>query len=156
MAFADDLLEQAYHLARREKNRPKQASLRRAVSTAYYSLFHLLIAAAVVNWRRRDQRTALARVFDHHRMKSASEKVPSGIPGQDPSVVADLKMVATAFIRLQQYRYAADYDNSQKWSRTEVLAQVNLASEASRRWRAIRTQKIAQDYLLSFLSVKRS
>jgi hypothetical protein len=38
MSFADDLLEQAYHLANRESKKPKQASLRRAVSTAYYAL----------------------------------------------------------------------------------------------------------------------
>ena len=50
MAFADDLLEQAYHLANRESGDPKQASLRRAVSTAYYALFHLLIDEAVGNW----------------------------------------------------------------------------------------------------------
>jgi len=41
MAFPNDLLEQAKHLAIREKKRPRQASLRRAVSTAYYALFHL-------------------------------------------------------------------------------------------------------------------
>ena len=34
MAYPDDLLEQALHLATREKRKPKQASLRRAVSTA--------------------------------------------------------------------------------------------------------------------------
>jgi uncharacterized protein (UPF0332 family) len=50
MAFADDLLKQAYHLANRESGEPKQASLRRAVSTAYYALFHLLIDEAVGNW----------------------------------------------------------------------------------------------------------
>ena len=156
MAFAEDLLEQARHLARREKKRPKQASLRRAVSTAYYSLFHLLIAEAVANWRRSDQRAALARVFEHRKMKSASDAaVRSPASGQNPSVVADLQMVANAFIQLQQDRYKADYDNSQKWSRTQTLAQINLATEAFKRWRAIRTERIAQDYLLSFLSAKR-
>jgi uncharacterized protein (UPF0332 family) len=44
VAFADDLLEQALHLANRERKGPRQASLRRAVSTAYYALFHLLIS----------------------------------------------------------------------------------------------------------------
>jgi hypothetical protein len=38
MPYAHDLLEQAKHLANREKKRPRQASLRRAVSTAYYAL----------------------------------------------------------------------------------------------------------------------
>ena len=51
MNLAEDLLEQANHLARREKGKPKQASLRRAVSTAYYAAFHLLVAEAVGNWK---------------------------------------------------------------------------------------------------------
>jgi uncharacterized protein (UPF0332 family) len=39
--FPLDLLQQAYDLASKEETDPKQASLRRAVSTAYYALFHL-------------------------------------------------------------------------------------------------------------------
>jgi uncharacterized protein (UPF0332 family) len=42
MSLHNDFLEQARFLAMREARRPKQASLRRAVSTAYYALFHLL------------------------------------------------------------------------------------------------------------------
>jgi hypothetical protein len=71
MAFADDLLEQAEFLANREPVHPKQASLRRAVSTAYYALFHLLIGEAVGNWGIARQRSVLARTFDHAKMKSA-------------------------------------------------------------------------------------
>jgi len=58
MTFAKDLLEQANHLARREQRKPKQARLRRAVSTAYYAVFHLLVAEAVGNWKRNDQRVS--------------------------------------------------------------------------------------------------
>ena len=39
MPFPDDLLEQAYDLAHKEPTNPKQASLRRAVSTAYFAPF---------------------------------------------------------------------------------------------------------------------
>lgn len=42
MAYADDLLELARHLANLDAGSARQASLRRAVSTAYYALFHLL------------------------------------------------------------------------------------------------------------------
>jgi hypothetical protein len=63
MPFAEHLLEQAEHLAKRERNRPRQASLRRAVSTAYYALFHLLIHEATQNWKRAAQRHLLARAF---------------------------------------------------------------------------------------------
>ena len=44
MTLHHDLLDQASHLATRETKKPKQASLRRAVSAAYYALFHLLVA----------------------------------------------------------------------------------------------------------------
>jgi hypothetical protein len=73
MSFADDLLEQAYHLANRERENPKQASLRRAVTTAYYALFHLLIEEAVSNWSIARQRSILARTFDHGKMRSVCE-----------------------------------------------------------------------------------
>ncbi len=43
MSLASDLLDQAGTLAGLDPLKPKQASLRRAISAAYYSLFHLLI-----------------------------------------------------------------------------------------------------------------
>jgi hypothetical protein len=42
MPLAQDLLEQARFLSHRESGKPRQASLRRAVSAAYYALFHML------------------------------------------------------------------------------------------------------------------
>src|SRR5258707_15869679 len=98
MAFADDLLEQAQHLARREPKRPKQASLRRAISTAYYALFHLLTTSAAANWKHVGQRVDLARAFEHSRMKDASRKIASRqFGGQTPTVVTQLRAVAKAF-----------------------------------------------------------
>ena len=46
MSLHGDLLDQASRLAVQEPRRPRQASLRRAVSAAYYALFHLLVDAA--------------------------------------------------------------------------------------------------------------
>jgi hypothetical protein len=74
MAYADDILERARHLANRERRRPRQASLRRAVSTAYYALFHLLISEATLNRKRVDERTVLARFFEHGKMKTALDR----------------------------------------------------------------------------------
>ena len=73
MALAEDLLEQAFLLLNKESKNPKQASLRRAVSTAYYALFHLLIQEASANWSRKDMRDYLARAFEHGTMRQASE-----------------------------------------------------------------------------------
>jgi hypothetical protein len=42
MSLHDDLLIQAQQLAQWDPRRPKQVNLRRAISSAYYALFHLL------------------------------------------------------------------------------------------------------------------
>ena len=75
MAFHNDLLEQAIGLVHKEPKKPKQASLRRAVSTANYALFHMLISEASANWNRATLRTALGRAFDHSIMKAASTRI---------------------------------------------------------------------------------
>ena len=160
MAYPDDLLEQARHLANRERTRPRQASLRRAVSSAYYALFHLLIDEAVFKWKIADQRPQLARIFEHARMKAASDRVLNGrlfpFTGQDPAMVAHLKRIATTFIKLYEYRQIADYDTDTQWSRTEVRGLIDAAGEAFRSMKEIRGEEIANDYLLSlFLKERR-
>ena len=151
MPFADELLEQARHLAHREKKRPRQASLRRAVSTAYYAIFHLLIADAAKNWRRAEQRHALARSFNHGRMKVASQKIgkPQNIPPSSPE--DHLRLVATIFIRAQQQRLTADYDNSIPWTRLEALTQIDTVAAAFQSWKIIRKEPIAQAYLFALV-----
>jgi len=152
MALHDDLLEQAHHLATRERTKPRQASLRRAVSTAYYAIFHLLITETVCKWKIGAQRSQLARIFEHARMNSASERVlkqGTQSSGESPNVVAHLKRVATAFRRLYDNRQSADYDTSTQWSRTDVVELVDLAQGAFASMKAIRHEPIVHDYLLS-------
>jgi len=72
MGYADDPLELAQLLANLEPTNPRQACLRRAVSTAYYALSHLLVSEATLNWGRPELRSELGRVFGHGKMKSAS------------------------------------------------------------------------------------
>ncbi len=155
MAFADDLLEQSYHLAKRERRNPRQASLRRGVSTAYYALFHLLIDEAVGNWAIERQRSVLARTFDHGKMKKECEDyINNYYSSGQPAALLKLKNVAHAFILLQEQRHKADYDNSFAWSRTNALAAIDLASSAFSDWRSIRKQVSAQDYLLALFLPK--
>ncbi len=166
MALADDLLEQAHHLARREKSKPRQASLRRAISTAYYALFHLLISEAVLNWKRSEHRFDLARSFEHGQMRAASElqkkvllrqqkMADPKLDGEDLSIDYHLLKVVSNFVELQQQRHLADYDNSRVWTRVEALNEVHSASEAFRSWQIIRNEPAAQDYLFSLMLKKR-
>jgi uncharacterized protein (UPF0332 family) len=156
MAFHDDLLKQATHLAQKEKRNPTQASLRRAVSAAYYALFHLLISESVANWSQPDLRGALSRAFDHQLMKAASNRlVQSSFAGEDPSVVRNLKLVAGVFVMLQASRHTADYDMTTTWTRIDTEKQVNSAQQAFAAWKSIRTERIAQAYLVSLIVKKR-
>ncbi len=66
----EQLIDQAEFLLRDAAL--NEASVRRAVSSAYYALFHLLVRDAVVNWKHADQHARLARAFDHKRMRDAS------------------------------------------------------------------------------------
>src|ERR1700687_3048648 len=158
MPYPAHLLEQAKHLANREKKRPRQASLRRAVSTAYYALFHLLIHEATLNWRRAEQRALLARLFEHGKMRAASDRQRGELSayfktkpaaGAELECARHLHRVADTFFQAQQQRHMADYDNSKEWTRTEVLRQIAFVDGAFRSWRAIRAEPVAQAYLLS-------
>ena len=143
MAFADDLLKDAHHLAARGGKNPRQSSLQRAVSTAYYALFHLLIGDFVLNWRRPDQRVRLGRMFDHRKMIQAKL---SRAPRRTP-LRTNLKKVIDAFAQLQEDRHTADYDFGRNWSRVDVTNTLALADEAFIAWRNVRKEKIAQDHV---------
>lgn len=74
--FSDDLLEQARHLSRRDKGKPRQSNLRRAVSGAYYSVFHLLCEDASGTFVGRGVKDAplrqlVTRAFVHTQMREA-------------------------------------------------------------------------------------
>lgn len=154
MSFAQDLLDQAYHLVDMDEGEPKQASLRRAISTAYYAVFHLLIDEAVSNWAIERQRSVLARTFDHGRMKKVCEEhVQQFRSAGSPEQGEKLMKVARTFSILQQQRHTADYDSAVVWDRTNATSQIDLADQAFRNWEEIRQTEAAQDYLLSlFLS----
>jgi uncharacterized protein (UPF0332 family) len=153
MPFPDDLLEQASDLAFKEPRDPKQASLRRAVSTAYYALFHLLIDEAVSKWAVERQRSILARTFEHGKMKGVCDDLLKVAKGGG-SVLPELVAVAQNFIQLQEQRNRADYDNSKQWSRSDVVNVLDLAMDAFGAWRAVCTQDAAQDFLLQLFLPK--
>jgi hypothetical protein len=163
MAFHDDLLELSQDIANLHPETPHQASLRRAVSTAYYALFHLLISEATSNWARPELRAILDRCFDHGPMKSASETKVSQInalfkdnslEGAEKSLNFHLRTVANAFIQAQQRRNDADYNLAKDWTPVEVATQIGSVSEAFKSWSIIRGEVLAQAFLVSLLGTK--
>jgi uncharacterized protein (UPF0332 family) len=155
MSLAQDLLEQADHLINKDGADPKQASLRRGVSTAYYALFHLLIDEAVGNWAVARHRNRLARTFDHGSMKRVcDDHVKSFYSAGKPASNLLLKDVAETFSELQLKRHTADYDSSYVWTKTAAQQWIDRTGVAFTSWDAIRTQDEAQDFLLSLFLPK--
>jgi hypothetical protein len=140
----DDLFSQAETLAKLDAKKPKQANLRRAVSSAYYAVFHYLVheACCVQIGTQHSQapfRHALGRAFTHTVMKLActsfgggtlKESVVKGLPrdanGNYPIPKA-IKDIAAAFVDLQEKRYLADYDRSERFNRSDVLILIQEA-----------------------------
>jgi hypothetical protein len=143
MSLHLDLLNQARHLARMDPRRPRQTNLRRAVSAAYYALFHYLIDQACRNALGTQQaqvayRQVIARGLEHGGMKSACRSFAGG---QLPLVVRrglpagfvvpdELRNVAQAFVDLQEQRHLADYDLSWNLTRAQALDLVQQADQA--------------------------
>lgn len=124
----DDLLDIASHLAQLEKGKPRQTSLRRAVSSAYYALFHALAklcADKLVGLSKPwDVYTPIYRSLDHGRAKEAFKRISS----HRGSGVA---IVGQTFILLQERRHTADYDPSPfPFGRAETLDLIDQSRQA--------------------------
>ena len=129
----EELLEQAEFLLTLS---PNQANLRRAVSTAYYSLFHLLIRDAVLNWNEPQRWARIARMFEHARMKQVSEDAIRG-NGTEISERAELQQVAQSFINLQQARHDADYNLEKPFEPADALVLIERAKLAFDSWESL-------------------
>jgi hypothetical protein len=165
-----DLLEQAELLAKKERRRPKQASLRRAVSTAYYALFHLLIedAAGVLSPSSPVAlRKVVARAFQHAQIRnsckdfvqadaSVANRNPTHLPAHIEKLVsfplsADLIAVLSTFVDLQEARHAADYDLFEQWNRVDVLNKILTTRNAFTSWYNVRKTINAAIFMTSML-----
>jgi uncharacterized protein (UPF0332 family) len=155
----EQLISQAEFLLREAT--VNEANIRRAVSSAYYALFHLLIRDAVVNWRHADQHARLARTFDHKRMNDASIAVLKEI-GNLPNQAAAgtdteqasrfrLSTFAQAFVDLQQARHRADYDIGEPFGSVDAAVDVAQARLAFVTWAEERHEPLAQRYLYTLL-----
>lgn len=163
MTLHADLLKQAGFLARKEPKRPSQASLRRAVSAAYYALFHLLVDEATrlmfSGPGRAPLRPVAARAFRHSTMKALARQFATpGVPAKlAPALSARpiqpaLVDVAATFQELQQARHEADYDLSRRFTRPEVLLLIDLVQQAFDDWQSVRGTLQADTFLAGLLT----
>ncbi len=160
MAYADDLLHLAIEIANFRRTDAHQASLRRALSTAYYALFHLLVSDAISDCRDPHLRAALARLFDHGPMRKASEDKVSELKGfskqrppegSEQFVKYHLRNVAETFRQAQHNRNEADYNLTREWQPTEVSLLIEGIRDAFESWALIREERASRDYLIAML-----
>ena len=127
------------------RGRPSPVFLRRAVSSAYYALFHSMTRQAaehLLPHGTTDQQLHLVRRFNHGELKTVcgwiggQQGIGSGrMSASIRSVVDDLKptpirIVATTFWDLQEERHAADYDHFTSVAKGAALTQIDLAGRA--------------------------
>jgi len=153
MALADDLLEDARHLAAKGDVEKRKSCMRRAISTAYYAVFHLLVEDFVEHWEFEDQRARLGRMFNHNQMRDAAF-TPKDKKNPMP-VETELINVITAFEQLQKDRHRADYDLGWNIVETDVTDALTLAETTFAKWRALRGEDVARHHLLSMFGAKR-
>ena len=152
--LAEDLLSQADMLAKTDPRRPKAANLRRAISSAYYALFHHLIESAgqlLAGTQDSDwPLVALTtRAFNHGDMRAASRALQNGQPPEVFRALwarygvpsnSDIDIVAGSFVKLQELRHSADYDLNANFLRAEVVAAIQRARDAIAAWERLRQQ----------------
>lgn len=149
MSLASDLISQAGFLATRERGKPKQASLRRSVSTAYYALFHFLVDAACkrvfgAGAAQRPIRDLAARAFVHGKMQTLCKEFTRPVPASellkpfwlDLNVAGcpDMADLAEIFCSLQRERHEADYNISRRITREDAMVACLSAKEGMVRW----------------------
>ncbi len=163
MRLANDYLEQARHLATRERTRPKQASLRRAVSVAYYALFHLLSDEASKTLVRGlrdsdDLQARTARTLDHGAMARACRAFSAGaLPPALRFLLpldADLRLVAERFAEAQESRHRADYNLQANFNRTDTLNFLDQIEEAFDAYTRVQNSDAATYFLFALFFYK--
>ncbi len=130
----DGLIETARTLAgvrHTRPERPRQSDLRRAVSTAYYAVFHALaqqnadlLVGSTGAVRSERAWVQAYRAIDHKGARTACKDARSlGFP-------AGIVTFAETFIALQKRREDADYDPTSRLTKAEALAAIEEAQTA--------------------------
>jgi uncharacterized protein (UPF0332 family) len=164
MPLAEELLEHARFLANLDPRTTSQAHIRRAVSAAYYAVFHLLAAEVAeqvspdspAGLRERTQRALehthmgkVAKAFSQQGVTRVKD-LPDDVVLPHP-VSQGLALIGGRFKRLQDERHAADYDVSKKFDPADALTQVQEAEEVFKDWAVEKSSSNARVFLASLM-----
>src|SRR6185437_307586 len=122
---------------------PRQVDLRRAISAAYYGLFHALLTAVgdelIGKTKRNTLEYGLAyRTLDHRRLLDLCSDVkkpdlPKKLKPYAPAegFGPEIQALAPAVIELQEKRHSADYDPMSRVKTADALLAVELGGAPS-------------------------
>jgi uncharacterized protein (UPF0332 family) len=169
VTLAADLLDQAFHLASFGKTKPKQASLRRAISTAYYSMFHLILddaARYLVSNGNVTLRGAVLRTFEHNSVKKSADAISRihRSPNEkhwlathlNGAISTDLALVCGTLVDLKDQRDSADYDVLASFTRSNVTSTLSIVHHAETVWGRTRHTYNARVFLLTCAGLLRA
>lgn len=128
-ALTHDMLAVAEALARQQGTaNVRQACMRRAVSTAYYAVFHALAyicADRLVGWSRTTVLPPIYRSLDHGAVRNR-------LNGNDARRIDQtLPRIGGLFIQLQEERHRADYSPpAPLFNQTQTLGLIGDARDA--------------------------
>ena len=135
-----DLLRHARDVAELLPNR-SQTDYRRAVSAAYYALFHALTlhaATLLASTDDLDEQYRQARRFEHRDLRLAAIWA-TGAGAPPPTLAADVaglrgdpsvRAIADSLLLLYVERVAADYNHFARFTRSRALGLIGVAGEA--------------------------
>jgi len=127
-----DLLTTADILITSSSGRPTQASLRRAISSTYYAIFHCLagecanlLIGGTKKLRSEPAWRQVYRALEHGFAKNKCAN--QNILNRFPNGIIDF---ATAFVTMQERRHLADYDPLFDVTKSQVMADIVLTYNA--------------------------
>lgn len=123
IAAARDLVNSA------SRGRPREANLRRAVSTAYYAMFHCLASCCADTiagadrhcpaWRQTYRALQHGTARNHCQRTTEVAKFP-----------VEIRKFAQTFVDMQQNRHRADYDPTAGFSKAAAIQHIEEAMAA--------------------------
>jgi uncharacterized protein (UPF0332 family) len=144
MGYSADLLSLSDDLVASGAGRPRQANLRRAISSAYYAAFYVFCERAVGSVLTQSDSKGklgrrLQRTIEHARAVEAAKCFANSnqrtgkigaLLGANATRSKDLSDFCKNFVYLYEARHLADYDFSKQVSRADARMAVQRASAA--------------------------
>jgi uncharacterized protein (UPF0332 family) len=131
--YPPDLIKTARELVAANKGkRPRQSNLNRAISTAYYALFHTLarscadmLVGTIGTKRSEHAWVQVYRAVNHRKVKDRCKNLT--VMQRFPQSIQDF---ANWLVTMQAKRHDADYNPEHKAFKSAVMADINAVEAA--------------------------